>query len=78
VSQLEYIVLRDDNVDEVVEATGKKKEVLEEFLKQTSAYGHHVVLWKEFNTWFVIRIDKQFINDGQLAAVMQQILRRPH
>ena len=77
-AQLDYVVLRDDNIDEVAEMTGKTKKELQAFLADTTSYGHHVVLWKEFHTWFAIRIDKEFIDDGLLDEVMQQILRRPH
>jgi hypothetical protein len=78
VTNLEYIVLFQENLDEVAELTGKPKEKLQDLLSDAQSYGHHVVLWHEFNTWFAVRIDKEFVNDGLLDAVMQQILRRPH
>lgn len=75
---LDYIILFEENIDEAVKLTGKSKEVLEAFLRDTKSYGHHIVLWKEFNTWFAIRIDKEFVNDGVLDELIQTILRRPH
>jgi hypothetical protein len=77
-AQLEYIVLMDDNLEEVAELTGKTIEVLRNHLNDAKRYGHHLVLWHESSTWFAVRIDKMFVQDGEIDAVMQQILRRPH
>lgn len=75
---LQYYVLSDDNIDTLVDITGRTKEALRNLLTDAKAYGHYVVLWKEFGTWFAIRIDALFIKDGELDVVMQEILRRPH
>lgn len=76
--RLEYIVLTDDNIDEVVETTGRTKDLLQALLAEAASYGHHVILWHELSRWFSVRIDKEFVHDGLLDEVMRQILRRPH
>lgn len=77
-ADVEYYVLEDANIDTIVEMTGKKKEDLIKHLKDGEMYGHRIVLWKEFNTWFAIRVDDKFIQDGYLNDIIQTILRRPH
>lgn len=77
-TDLGYIVLTDDNIDEVVERTNRPRELLLDLMANAHKYNHHVVLWHEFNTWFAIRIEKEFVKDGELDVVMSHILRRPH
>lgn len=72
----DYIVLNKNNVEEVVELTGKPEKEIRETYEECVKFGHVQVYWREFSRWWSVRVDGHYERNGVLDNVVQEIMMR--
>lgn len=72
----DYIVLHKDNVEEIMELTGKTEKELRELYEHCEMFGKKQVFWREFNQWWGIQVSIEYEFHGILDDVVKEIMKR--
>ena len=72
----DYIVLEKDNVEEIMELTGKTEKELRELYEECYKFGKKQVFWREFNRWWGVQISGEYEFCGILDDVVKEIMLR--
>lgn len=66
---MNYRILHEENIEELAYKTGRTEGTLQDMLRQATNTGSSWILWKEFGTWFAVRIN----NELPIDDVMEQL-----
>lgn len=72
----DYIVLDKDNVEEIMELTGKSEKELRELYEECLMFGKRQVFWREFNRWWGVQISVEYEFNGILDDVVKELMKR--
>lgn len=70
----EYLVLDKDNVEELMELTGKTETELRELYEECVKFGKDQVFWREFNQWWGMKVDGMYRHHGILDEVVRETI----
>lgn len=70
----EYIVLSEENVEQVVELTGKTENDIQKMWADSVKFGNVQVFWREFNQWFTFAVDCHYVTFGILDSVIKEVI----
>lgn len=73
-----YQELTEENLEAMAEKCGKPKDELQKMFTEAQTFGTTIVLWREFGTWFAIRVGDEYIMKGYLDDIMDHVARRKH
>jgi hypothetical protein len=70
----DYIVLDKDNVEEIMELTGKTEKELRELYEECVIFGRVQVFWREFNLWWGVQVSGEYVHAGILDDVVKELM----
>lgn len=70
----EYLVLSSENIEQVMELTGKTENEIQKMWANSVMFGNVQVFWREFNQWFNLAVDSRYVMFGFLDDVIKEVI----
>lgn len=70
----EYHVLDKENVDFLMELTGKTETELRTLYEESELFGHKHVFWRVGNQWFGLKVSGEYVHYGLLNRIVQEAI----